>query len=378
MPAMLRPRATARNHTCVDVPEWHSYLRHTCRDYHTFGWCYGGLLRNISAGGTVLGAPERSCCTCSRRGVHAPNSADEVLRQAVFLATHELGDIDVRLARHYVSDLASNHVAARLFILLFRTESSAPLGATELSKWRMREKESGAEIFLWNEIGLRRLFPALGEALTSSAGLAKTPRKVAKYFFFHASLLLWHATIGSRYPNLEYFWRIEPDAMFAGRLGDMVQLAWPVRADVLLPHIQSEAQNPGWPHWRRNEWGTGAMLKGIPAAQRLMSLVPIGRYSLRFLNITMAGAWWARGRIGYEEISLPTACASASSQEQCTLENFYTTAKIHSAKRVIYRPVWECEAFLTARQQETHELWHPVKNRSCLVDWLDGVRPGRQ
>ena len=238
--------------------------------------------------------------------------------------------------------------------------------AAELVSWRDKELATGAELFLWNEGGLRRLFPLLSTTLASSSGLAATPRKVSKYFFFHASLLLWQATFGHAYPRLEYYWRMEPDVAFAGPLATMLELARPVRADVLLPHIESERQNPTWPHWKRN----APLLVGVPAEKRLMSLVPVGRYSWRFLNGTMA-ARWSEGYFGYEEITLPTACAT-SHATPCALESLHANAKIRSAKRVVFRPVWDCSDFLAARQRQTYELWHPVKNRSCFVAWLDG------
>ena len=122
-----------------------------------------------------------------------PSARDATMRQAVFFATHELDDTDVRLVRHYVADLASRHLA-RLFILVFRKESSQPLTATELEAWRAREAASGAEIFLWNEGGLRRLFPHLGSALASSKTLAHTPRAFNKYFYKTFSSTTYNST----------------------------------------------------------------------------------------------------------------------------------------------------------------------------------------
>ena len=348
---------------CSDAPGWRSFLGQSCGEYADLGWCRGGRLHNASAGGSLLGAPERACCACGGGSMLRPSARDDTLRQAVFFATHELDDTDVRLVRHYVADLASRHLA-RLFILVFRKESSQPLTAAELEAWRAREAASGAEIFLWNEGGLRRLFPHLGSALASSKSLAHTPRAFNKYFFFHASLLLWDATFGGSYPSLAFMWRMEADALFAGPLSRMVDLASAVHVDVLLPHIERQQQNPTWPHWRRNE----AILAGVPPEKRLMSLVPIGRYSRSFLNGTMAHRW-AAGRIGYEEITIPTTCAT--SQTACSMESMHVTAKIRSAKRCVYRPVWNCSDYLRARQQRTNELWHPVKDRTCLVEWLD-------
>lgn len=370
---------------CRDAPDWHSFFGHTCTDYSAFDWCRGGRLYNASAGGTELGAPEHACCACGgRSGSSGPGGdveGDSKVRQAVFFATHEFDDTDVRLVRHYVAELtATKGSHARLFVLLFRTEAAPPLSASELASWRERGTRCGADVFLWSEAGLRRLFPKLSNALNTSHRPMRTPRKVSKYLFFHASLLLWHATFGARYPRVEHYWRIEPDVLFAGPLSQLLELAAGSRADVLVPHVETQLQTPTWPHWWRNE----AVLRGVPSSQRLMSLVPIGRYSRRFLHGPMARRWES-GQVGYEEITLPTTCAMANGSmvdgvigsyapdgaASCTVESMHVNAKIHSAKRVVYRPVWECAPLVAARVQRTRELWHPIKNRTCLVAWLD-------
>ena len=140
-------------------------------------------------------------------------------------------------------------IECRLFVLLFRTAASPPLTAAELTVWRGRSESCGADIFLWDEEGLRHLFPPLGHTIATSHSRAHTPKSFRNYFFFHASLLLWNATFGQSYPSIERFWRIEPDAIFAGPLSRMLELASPVTADVLLPHIEAQHQNPTWPHW---------------------------------------------------------------------------------------------------------------------------------
>ena len=343
---------------CTDAPGWRSYLGHNCRAYHERKWCHGGRLLNSSAGGALLGSPEHACCACGGPKPTTP------LRQAIFFATHTLDDVDERLLRHYSRELAAVPTVG-LFTLLFRSEAAAPLAAGELATWDARSKRSGVDLWLWDEPGLRQLFPNLELALHRSAAHKSTPKAVANYFFFHCSLLLWNATFGHLHPSIEYYWRMEPDALFAGSLSRMVELAAPVRVDVLLPHIEPQSNWAAWPHWSRNS----ELIANTPADKRFMSLVSFGRYSAHFLRSIMAREWTA-GKVGYEEITLPTTCATSSSP--CSMESFWRHCKIKSAKRCVFRPVWNCSSFLKARQQETAELWHPVKDRRCVVEWLDG------
>mmetsp|Transcript_45153 Transcript_45153/g.118482 ORF Transcript_45153/g.118482 Transcript_45153/m.118482 type:complete len:316 (-) Transcript_45153:424-1371(-) len=120
-----------------------------------------------------------------------------------------------------------------------------------------------------------------------------------------------------------------------------------------------------WPHWERNR----DTMAGIPMEKRFMSLVSLGRYSNTFLQRTM-GTRWTDGQLGYEEISLPTSCAM-DVKARCTMESLWKRSKVKTAKRCIYRPVWECASFLAARKAHNQELWHPVKDRTCLVAWLN-------
>ena len=288
---------------------------------------------------------------------------------ALFFATHQMDAVDVRLLRHYVDDLKALPEAA-LFLLLFRAVATPPLSQGELEAWRDHEKKSGAPGFLWNEDGLRHLYPRLKTALSRKTNLEfrHTPRHVAKYFFFHASLMLWKQTFGHVYPSIDFWWRIEPDALFAGPLSDMVRLSLPVRVDLMLPNIQSKPQYPSWPHWQRN----AEEFEGVADEMMKHSLVSFGRYSNRLLAV-MARRWEA-GRLGYEEISIATACANSGSDLPCTMGSF-ARARIFAAKRCVYRPVWNCSAFLKARIAESHELWHPVKERQCLVEWFDQRTP---
>ena len=211
------------------------------------------------------------------------------------------------------------------------------------------------------------MFPALEGGLNNSSALLRTPRAFNRYFFFHASLLLWNVTYGDALPRVQYWWRIEPDVLFAGSLAQMVELASHVHVDLLLPNIQRESSWPDWPHWQRNR----ETVADVPTDKRFQSLVCLGRYSNSFL-LDVMGPRWAVGLLGYEEISLPTSCATAG---RCQMESLWKHSKIKTAKRCLYRPVWDCSSFLAARVAQSNELWHPVKNRTCLIEWLATRQP---
>ena len=74
--------------------------------------------------------------------------------------------------------------------------------------------------------------------------------------------------------------------------------------------------------------------------------------------------------IGYEEITLPTMCTHwGETQSSCTLGTFDAKTSV-SAREVKFRPDYPCSRYLRARRDQTEELWHPVKARACLGEWL--------
>ena len=365
---------------CRDSPGWRSYLGQTCSDYKRLGWCNIDHVVNRSAGGSLLGSPEKACCECGAQKQRLFSGPS--VRQVIFFATHTLhDDLDRRLINHYVEDL-SKYPSARMFVPLFRESATSlhrvqdisrvGMESDELAQLRSQASATGAEVWLWGQSSLSYCYPRLAAALANAtakgSAMRRTPRTVSKYFFFHASLALWMHTFGHSFPAIDFFWRMEPDSLFAGSLPLMLELSSAVKADLLLPNIASKAANEGWPHWKRNR----DEFESVPVSQLHQSLVSFGRYSRRFLRMVM-GQKWAAGHLAYEEIALPTACAiaAAADDNSCTMESFWRSSKIRSAKKCVYRPVWNCSDFLQARRQETRELWHPVKDRRCLVEWLD-------
>ena len=259
------PRERVGPVPCRDTTGWRSYLGHTCNDYKKLGWCRFGQVLNRSAGGSLLGSPEKACCECG--AYKQRQSSGQAVRQAILFATHTLNDdFDRRLINHYVEDL-SKHPSARMFVPYFR-DSATPshhrnqdisrggMDSEELDALRLQAEKIGADVWLWGQSSLSYCYPRLAAALTNAttkgSAMRKTPRAVSKYFFFHASLPLWIQTFGDSFPKVEFFWRMEPDSLFAGTLPLMLELSSAVKADLLLPNIASKAANEGWPHWKRN------------------------------------------------------------------------------------------------------------------------------
>ena len=74
--------------------------------------------------------------------------------------------------------------------------------------------------------------------------------------------------------------------------------------------------------------------------------------------------------IGYEEITLPTMCKHwGETQSSCTLGTFDAKTSV-SAREVRFRPDYPCSRYVKARNDRSEELWHPVKARACLGEWL--------
>jgi len=223
-------------------------------------------------------------------------------------------------------------------------------------------------------------------------------------------LALWNAThFGSEDAQAQFWWRVEPDVLYSGSWQGLLDgLAMQPPFDLVLPRLHSAAEEanalrvaPPYPHWCA-PWhpapapshsrtshariaccaGGGrleheALLQGLPPNRRLWSLVSVSRLSRTFVQ-HLTTEWWRKGRVGYEEVLLPTACVRAG--QRCTLASFATTGagvglpilRLGTRHHVVgrhfrFRPEYACHEFKNALQNETHELWHPVKTRECLV-----------
>ena len=227
---------------------------------------------------------------------------------------------------------------------------------------------------VWGERALWNRFPRLEEAVRTHPHIHKEEIYLRRFYWFHASLLMWLETFGHCHPRVKYLWRVESDVLFAGRLDQLIDLSSNDAADVLLPDLHMSVngsvlgQASSYNHFA---WQT--FTDALPPERIGWSLVSIGRYSTTFLRRHMASRW-EEGVTGYEEILLPTTCLNSAG---CRLSVFNGWDSV-AANRVLFRITvdtprgtareWRCDEFLEARnaKEGTLELWHPVKDRSCL------------
>ena len=94
---------------------------------------------------------------------------------------------------------------------------------------------------------------------------------------------------GDAHPNVGYFWRVEPDVIFAAAgsapLSPLLIGAAHSLAEVLLPQTTSQAQTDSgtfsqYPHFQFNH----ELLQDIPRDHRVWALVSVGRYSASYIR----------------------------------------------------------------------------------------------
>ena len=136
----------------------------------------------------------------------------------VFYGTHlPLDNTDARLIAHHAADLRSApEVAAEVWLLLLHELQSRGLGGSSLTALSTAatavSRTVGAGVCVWRVEQLQAHFPGLAAGLEASAAYAnETDYHMKRYYWLHASLALWRARVGRRYPSARYFWRIEPD-----------------------------------------------------------------------------------------------------------------------------------------------------------------------
>lgn len=210
-----------------------------------------------------------------------PGAVDLAVETIVFFATHVLTDVDARIFAHNARMLDGGRTTpgtshARLWLLLFDKQHKGGIVQDEALS-----RQVAADACVWGEPDLFHAMPRLAKSITSGthAGMAATPEpNHRRYFWFHASLVLWNRTFGRRYPHQRFWWRIEPDVIFSGSLAVLVgQLSAPaittagaaisrahpaasaasrashrpqlrdqaLTADVLLPHVMSYTSAEG-------------------------------------------------------------------------------------------------------------------------------------
>ena len=299
--------------------------------------------------------------------------------QLVFFATHQLDGVDVRLLRAFGNQLRSPRIHS--WLLLKVDDGAATLGGPEQST-----TDVGLDgAFSWTEDALFRAFPRLRGLPRHAEALARKAAAAAhasgsnesgkqwwtnrRYWWLHASLALWNRTHGGRYAGARYWWRIEPDVLYAGNLRSFVESTASFGADLVVPKLTTQAQDPEYGYWSFH----ADLLRAMPPTRRMYSLVALTRTTPRFISLLTA-EYWERGIIGYEELFLPHACLSH--ETECTLGSLSRGAKVQhtlgwNGAHFRYRPNWPCDAFAQALRQPANEVWHPVKHRDCVAAALD-------
>ena len=298
---------------------WANAWGDTCMDYARRGLCAGGRLLNTSMGGALNGSPEHACCECGASTNTAALSGH--ITELIFVATHHVGLDDARLMQHYAEDLKRlSH--ARLWLLLLQANKTPRPDAKQAAEFLAL----GVDVCLWSNKNAFATFPRLQNAIRKSPGLAlEDTAYMRQYYWFHTSLIVWMRRHGHAYPNARYFWRMEPDVLYAGSgLATMLDIAARTPVDLLLPKYQTQAETgPGYHHFARNR----KLWLGVPPSKRVWSLVSIGRYSIRFLRVMQA--IWEAGILGYEEILLPMACTATGRCSTARSNGIIASHRIH-------------------------------------------------
>lgn len=305
----------------------------------------------------------------ARRGWLRLGSKDRAstvdVEQLVFFASSTaLHRTDATLLKHYASQLQSK---SQLWLLLLTTDEAPPAfdSMDRPVVVSMRQHPT----FLWTERALQTTFAPLAAAVRNSLqGMARERiSNHARYYYYHSSLLLWFRHSGETYPNVRFFWRLEPDAVYTGNMQTLLNISAAITADVLLPEYLRHTSSPSYPHWANNL----EFLSRVPKAKWAWSLVSIGRYSRRYITDIMPRSWTSMG-VAYEEISIPVSCLMETG---CTLASFRKGSPLGAHIR--YQPVYRCQEALRARMRCENEIWHPVKDRECLIDFLEEANSPR-
>ena len=75
---------------------------------------------------------------------------------------------------------------------------------------------------VWGDRTLQAMFPRLARTLLVHRGFRfEKPEYLGLYYYLTAALAMWDRTFRHSYPNLKYWWRMEPDVLFSGSLGNL-------------------------------------------------------------------------------------------------------------------------------------------------------------
>jgi len=303
------------------------------------------------------------------------------VRQIVFFGAHlPVSREDAYLFRWRAAQMPRY---AEIWLLLL-DETSDPHALDQAANL---SRATRAASCLWNASQVFNRLPQFASALKKSpAYVSEWDPHLKRYYWMHTSLLLWNDTLAHAYPRYKYVWRIEPDVMYSGNMSSLLQQSSKMRTDVVLPRYIRKAWDDEVARVRQIIWGRkknfsnpnvtyyhwkshADVLSGIKQQVLVRSLVSIGRYSRRFLDL-LYNEYWRPGIPMYEEILLPLACFKAG-YLKCLLgswsSNFKGLAHVTLATHFRFKPSYFHEDFLDALQADTGEIWHPIKKRSHVA-----------
>ena len=166
-----------------------------------------------------------------------PIRTDDVT-QVVFFATNSVDLSDERLLRLYRDQLAGSTVLSQLWLLLMVSpDGPQPFVRASADAARSPAATLGLPVFMWSERALHQRLPTLSDAINRSLRTLalEIDANHARYYYYHAALVLWHQVCGADFPRLQYLWRLEPDVVFSGDLATLLQVSARANADLLLP-----------------------------------------------------------------------------------------------------------------------------------------------
>jgi len=240
------------------------------------------------------------------------------VKQVILMATHTVEAVEQRMLSHYHTQLAATINAglkkpvAELWLLLYSRKDSRGGAYFDAAA-------SGAaqtQVAVWGDRARDRAFPRASRALATHWGYrVQKDVHLKTYFYQHTGLYLWLREFRSAYRNLRFLWRMEPDVMLTGPLGQLLSLSARDQAsDLLLPRLTGRnitpyygctkkryrpheawgayppEPDPAHPHVMcTTHWVANTPLLNMtrPGAGPVFALVPVGRYSIRFINETM-------------------------------------------------------------------------------------------
>ena len=206
---------------CVDVPRWANFRQDTCAKYASTGLCAGGRVVDANASGSVFGYPERACCACGRSETMQRAEANDRVSLSIrsccsrrTWSTASTRGSGASTTLHPALAAADGALAARVprdgpqWARTTRRRTSAV--RAEGARARRLAGDAHAADLPLVEPGRRARVPGDAQRRGSPDGVAGAPPAVLLVPRVARRLRAVH---GHAYPNVRYFWRIEPDVV---------------------------------------------------------------------------------------------------------------------------------------------------------------------